>query len=334
MKKTILLLIAVVMFLVFLPQPAGAATTITDVTQRLRNYESGLPVIWGGSGQCYGFVKYTYQTIFGVTVTWSYDTGVSTSDYLYCVDSVTDPDDLAALYEKALPGDILCWSTGSNNPHSTIVFDTSDGMVVLDANSDSANIIRINSNYTLENMQSWLGSGRTTRISLFRLSPGTVTLDRSEVMLQVGQDDYLTAQTEVDIYTAPVWFTNSPTVVSVGSDGHITALSPGTATVYCLIGDKLASCNVNTFNSFEMPREIEMEASTLFSKSEQQLAIEVNGRHEFAGDIEWSSSDNVVASVDMNGVVTAKKEGVAQISASFVYDGKAYLLTCTVTVTQ
>lgn len=50
------------------------------------------------------------------------------------------------------------------------------------------------------------------------------------------------------------------------------------------------------------------------------------------GKVKWTSSNSKVASVSQKGVVTAKKEGTAVISAECVKEGKT--LTCKVTVTK
>lgn len=330
MKKPLILFLAVLTFL-FVPFSAHAQTAPDGVTLLLAEYEETLPSYWAGGGQCYGFVKSTYQQLFGVTVSWSYNGEVDTEDYLYCVDSVTNADDVAALYAKAVPGDILCWSAGGSNPHSTIVYDTSGEMVVLDANSNGAGIIKINDTYTLAFMTNWLATGRTRRISLFRLSPGNVTVE-NQLLVPVGEKYQIELKSEVDAYVQPEWQTDNTTIATVSEDGIVTAHSAGTVTITCVYANREVNCVVTTYDHFEMDPTLEMTPSALFSRSEHQLTILLNDRTEYANEIEWTSSDPSVATVSASGLVVARKEGNATVLASFSYKGETYQLTCDVQV--
>lgn len=50
-------------------------------------------------------------------------------------------------------------------------------------------------------------------------------------------------------------------------------------------------------------------------------------------EVTWSSSDNLVASVEA-GVVTGESAGTATITATITVDGVAYSDTCAITVTE
>lgn len=335
MKKVITLIVVVVLVALMTPFTVGAEAPQNEVTRLLSEYAQTLPSHWRGGGQCYGFVKYTYQQLFDVTVTWSYDSGKSTDENLYVVDSITDPDDLAALYAAAQPGDILCWSSGGNSPHSTIVYDKADGMVVLDANSDGAGIIRINRTYTHDHMYNWLASGRTRRISLFRLSPGNVSISTQHVMAGVGKTVKITVRPDIAAYVTPEWYSSDDTVATVGQDGAITGRSAGTAVISCVYGDRVVDCSVTVYDIFRIDSALEMQASTLFARSEHQLVITLNGDGPYENEeIVWTSSDDGIATVNKHGLIVAKKEGSAVIKAAFVHNGIEYELDCHVQVTS
>lgn len=333
MKKNIIIVLSIIaLFLFAAPQSVAAESPQNEVTRMLEDFEKYQARQWNGGGQCYGFAKYTYQTVFGVTVTWSYS-GEETSEYLYCVDSVTRSEDVAALYAKAMPGDILCWSAGSNNPHSTVVYDTSEPFTVLDANSDGANTIKINTTYSMEFMTNWLAAGRTTRISLFRLSPGNIALTNGDADLLVGQELQLTVETEVNTYVPQKWFSSNTNVATVDSNGYVKTFKAGTASIYCMIGNKVVSSVLTVDDRLTMEKSLDMEISTLFDNTDHQLVILANGQPLSSdNEVVWESTDDSVVMVDANGTVSAKNSGQAVVSAAFEHNGKDYVLTCVVNV--
>lgn len=64
--------------------------------------------------------------------------------------------------------------------------------------------------------------------------------------------------------------------------------------------------------------------------TEQLTATVVN----LIGDVEWSSSDEAVAKVSDDGLITAVSLGNTVITASIVFDGKEYTASCEVTITN
>ena len=64
--------------------------------------------------------------------------------------------------------------------------------------------------------------------------------------------------------------------------------------------------------------------------TEQLTATVVN----LIGDVEWSSSDEAVAKVSDDGLITAVGLGNTVVTATVVFDGKAYIASCEVTITD
>ena len=79
-------------------------------------------------------------------------------------------------------------------------------------------------------------------------SPTSVTLDKSELTLNVGETDTLTATLYPEGTNSSVqWTSSDPSVASVGEGGFITAHSTGTTviTATAAVGRASASCRVN-----------------------------------------------------------------------------------------
>ncbi len=81
--------------------------------------------------------------------------------------------------------------------------------------------------------------------------------------------------------------------------------------------------------------QLNKSSATLKPGATLQLSTSLNPSNATVEDMSkavWSSSDENVASVDSNGLVTAKTTGTADITANMVIDGKAYEAVCKVTV--
>ncbi len=145
-----------------------------------------------------------------------------------------------------------------------------------------------------------------------------ITLNETSLSLEVGEGAYLTATVEPDNATdkTVAWASNDEKVVSV-SDGSVTALSAGSATVTASCGGKLAVCVVVVKEPV-----VEVEGITLDKTS---LSLEVGGSAVLTAEVlpenatdktvTWESNDEKVATVS-GGVVTAVSAGTAAITAA------------------
>ena len=160
----------------------------------------------------------------------------------------------------------------------------------------------------------------------------SVTLDKTEASLQIGETITLTAAVLPENATdkTVAWSSSDTSVATVDNDGKVTAIKAGNAKIIASVGDIKAECAV-TVN--EATVEVE---SVVISEKEVNLTVGENIRltatvmPENATDktVTWSSSNESVATVDATGKVTAIAAGQAVITAS-ASDKSA---TCTVTV--
>lgn len=88
-------------------------------------------------------------------------------------------------------------------------------------------------------------------------------------------------------------------------------------------------------NSASLVTGLTMSESTLAMNSgtTAQLSVTATPAEAFNPHVTWSSSDESIATVDQNGLVTALVGGMVTITATAT-DGSGQLATCTITITQ
>lgn len=128
------------------------------------------------------------------------------------------------------------------------------------------------------------------------------------------------------------WSSSNTDVVTVDSDGNITAKSAGTATIYIKTADGKHSTQAEvTVLPVEVSGMMIAEADVSVRCGENiQINAEVLPLNATNRAITWRSSNEKVAKVDENGNVVALSCGEALITAESV-EGK-YTATCKVTV--
>ncbi len=161
-----------------------------------------------------------------------------------------------------------------------------------------------------------------------------VSLSQSTLSLKPGGTFNLTASvipsnaTNKDVS----WSSSNTSVATVASDGTVTAIAPGTATITVTTADqgKTATCFV-TVNA--IPASSITLSNTTLSLTEgdnSQLSATVAPDNATNKAVSWSSSDTSVAIVADDGTVTAKSAGTATITCSSA--NGAVKATCSVTV--
>ena len=133
------------------------------------------------------------------------------------------------------------------------------------------------------------------------------------------------------------WSSSDKTVATVNSSGRVTAVAAGSATitVTTVDGGKTATCAVTVEAAVVPPVEVSSvslseESLTLTEGGTASLTATVLPENADNKEVDWSSSDSGVATVDANGLVTAVAAGSATITVTTVDGGKT--ATCAVTV--
>lgn len=150
----------------------------------------------------------------------------------------------------------------------------------------------------------------------------SITLNKNSASLYVGETTQLTATVSPSSATnkSVSWTSDDTSVATVSSTGLVTAKSAGTATITCKAKDgsgKQATCNISVKENVK-PTSIMLSASkaSLTEGETLQLKATVSPSDAVDKTVTWMSDNTTVATVDNNGLVTAKSAGTANIIAT------------------
>ena len=161
-----------------------------------------------------------------------------------------------------------------------------------------------------------------------------VSLDKTNITLTEGDSKTLTATVYPDNATNKnVSWSSSDESVAAVSNGTVTALKAGTATITVTTedGGKTATCQVIVNARIYNVESVSLDKTniTLPEGDSETLIATVYPDNATNKNVSWKSSNTSVATVN-NGVVTAIKAGTATITVTTKDGGKT--ATCQVTV--
>ena len=156
-----------------------------------------------------------------------------------------------------------------------------------------------------------------------------VSLDRGNLAMKTGESSTLAA-TVSPTGTSVAWSSSNTSVASV-SNGKVTAVGAGTATITAKVGDKTATCTVSVTAANVAVSGVTLSQSSLTLKvgDTTTLAATIDPSTATDKTVTWNSSDTSIATVS-GGKITAVKTGTATITATA--NGKS--ASCTVTVSE
>ena len=150
-------------------------------------------------------------------------------------------------------------------------------------------------------------------------------MNKKETTLVVGQEQNLKAITSPKGVSV-TWESENPDIVSVSTTGRIKGEKVGQTTIKATAGSKVATCLVTVEQI-----TVSLSAKTVIIDVSEKLTyqLEATNSKNLSGSYVWTSSNEGVATVDEDGLVTAVSKGQTTITAS---KGDAFD-TCEVTVT-
>ena len=152
-----------------------------------------------------------------------------------------------------------------------------------------------------------------------------ITLSQTSVELVEGGSVSISATVTPSNATdkTVTWSSSAADVVSV-SEGTITAIKPGTVVVTAKAGGKSATCNVTVLKKTVAVESVSLDKTelSLVEGESASLAAAVLPENATDRSVSWKSSDEVIATVDAQGKVSALKPGTATITVTTTDGGK------------
>lgn len=163
-----------------------------------------------------------------------------------------------------------------------------------------------------------------------------VKLDKSELILNVGQSEQLTATVlPEDAENKNVtWSSDNESIATVDTEGTVTAVAAGNAriTVTTEDGGKKAYCRVMVAEEQISVTGVSLDKTELELKEGETATLTATVMPENATNknVKWTTNDESVATVDAQGTVTAVAAGSATIVVTTEDGSKT--ATCAVSV--
>lgn len=157
-------------------------------------------------------------------------------------------------------------------------------------------------------------------------------LNTPKVSMTIGATKQLDYEWSPRYYDTPMaeWTSSNPTIASVDEQGLVTALSEGTATITAIHNDLTDSCIVTVIKPQNLSITLPSSYTVAIDDGSFSLTPKITPANISVG-IDWTSSDNNVATVDGNGLVTPLSIGETTITATI--KGTAVSSSCIVKVT-
>ena len=175
----------------------------------------------------------------------------------------------------------------------------------------------------------------TVTVSTTTVAVTGITLNKNSTTLVVNSTEQLTPTINPANATnkSVTWSSSNNNIVSVDSNGIVTALAVGTATitVSTVDGNKTATCTVTVIIPTVAVTGVSIDKNntTLAVGTTEQLTHTVLPANATNQSVSWSSSNNSIATVSNGGLVSAVATGTATITVSTMDGNKT--ATCTVT---
>ncbi|MBR1466734.1 MAG: Ig-like domain-containing protein [Bacteroidaceae bacterium] len=287
------------------------------------------------SGRVYYYCSYYidgfYRTMdFYYTITVKsktvYVTGVYLSDSDISLDVGEGQQLTASVYPSNATNRTVSWTSSNSN-----IASVSNGYVYAKSSGTATITCKATD-----------GSGCSATCYVRVTNPvvyvSSISLDYTSLTLDVGSGRQLTATVyPINATNRSVSWSSSKSSVATVSNGYVSAISEGTATITCRATDgsgEYATCNVQVKGTEVKVTSISLNESSWKMKvgDTKQLTASVYPSNATNRNVNWSTSNSSVATVS-NGLVTANAAGTATITCR-ASDGSGIFATCNLTIEE
>ena len=171
-------------------------------------------------------------------------------------------------------------------------------------------------------------------VNVKQVSVSSVSLNKTSISLIIGESSHLIATVlpKTAANKKVSWSSSNASIASVDSEGKVTAVGVGSATITVRTDDggKTATCIV-TVNPISVTGvSLDKTSLSMTVGDTQTLTATITPSNATNKAVSWSSSNTSIATVSYSGVVTAEAAGSATITVTTSDGGKK--ATCAVTV--
>lgn len=167
-------------------------------------------------------------------------------------------------------------------------------------------------------------------------APITVAVNPTTAEVEAGETTQLSATVTGTETTTVTWKSSDETVAKVDTNGLVTGMKVGTATITAAStadNTKTATCTVKVKEN-STALSISLDKTTAEVEKGKDITLNATTTPAEGVTVKWASSDSQVATVDANGKVTGVKAGEAIITATAEMGTKKVEISCKVTVTE
>lgn len=162
----------------------------------------------------------------------------------------------------------------------------------------------------------------------------SISLDKTELSLAIGETFSLTATVlPENCLDKSVSWSSSDNKVATVEGGKVLGVGIGTATITATSGPVSATCVVEVKPILIEAIVLDKTQISLNEGETVQMSATTYPTNATIKQLEWSSSNTEIATVDANGLVTCIKEGMAIITATAT-DGSGKSAICIISVTS
>ena len=215
-------------------------------------------------------------------------------------------------------GKIKASVTPSNANDKTLTYSSSDSSIVT---VDEEGNLKTNTKTGTATITIKTSNGKSKDVIVVvtNQESESVTIDKTKLDMITGDNETLTATvTPEDTIDKTITWTSSNTDVATVTNGKVTAVAPGTATITATNGSNSATSSVTVQNP--LPTGVNANEATVSMKSgtTHQITATVSPDNARSKKLTFSSSNPLVASVDENGLITALGAGSTTITLTTI----------------